>query len=44
MLEIWIEGNDYSGPEAAEDDKYVEGEYNSIIDAWQNGRVGIIDF
>lgn len=44
MLEIWVEGNDYSGQNAAKDKSYVEKEYNLILDAWNNGRVGMIDF
>lgn len=36
-------GNGYVGPEAADDDKYINDLYNGLIKTWQSNRTGYVD-
>jgi hypothetical protein len=43
-FETWMQGNDYCGPHAAADVKYVADEYAMVKTAWDKGLTGIIDY
>src|SRR5215472_6217054 len=42
-IETWIRGNDYVGPGAAQDSKWVERVYNAIRNNWPTPEAEIID-
>ncbi len=41
--ETIVMGNEYVGPKAVRDKKYVEELYNDLINDWDNNRKGYID-
>ena len=43
-LETWVRGNNYVGPDAARDHKWVEYVYNKMKENWPNPKSTYIDF
>lgn len=42
-LPIWLIGNGYTGPEAAEDKQWVERVHRAVQRFWDEGAAGIVD-
>jgi hypothetical protein len=43
-FETWCAGNDYSGPNAAADDEYVQSVCLNLRAVWERGLRGFIDY
>lgn len=42
-FETYDAGNGYVGPEAADDDEYIDDLYNGLIKTWKSNRTGYVD-
>ncbi|MDU1604960.1 MAG: hypothetical protein E6845_18555 [Clostridium sp.] len=42
-FETYDAGNGYVGPEAADDDEYIDDLYNGLIKTWKFNRTGYVD-